>query len=97
MNCHVCNKSNDQTALFCVYCGVRLQAVAPVVPTPATGQTIDLNRQFVPRMTSADPSQPRQHDGWYPRSDTPLSHPTNSNQKDDQRDWVAGGILDWIF
>ena len=53
MNCAFCQRTNDAEAIFCAYCGIRMETLpTPIAPAspPATGATIDLGR--------AAPAQP---------------------------------------
>jgi hypothetical protein len=59
MNCAHCQRTNDEEAIFCVYCGVRMDApVAPAASRPATGATIDLGRPAAPTFEAAKPVPP---------------------------------------
>lgn len=49
MNCPECQRSLDQSAIFCSYCGHQLQSAEETIPQepdipPALGSTIDLRR-----------------------------------------------------
>lgn len=56
MQCHTCQRSNDAEAIFCAYCGIRLDsAPIPAGGQPATGATVDLQRS----RTSSPPPAPR--------------------------------------
>ena len=49
MQCHTCERSNDAEAIFCAYCGVRMDsAPLPSGGEPITGATVDLRRTQAP-------------------------------------------------
>jgi hypothetical protein len=60
MQCHTCQRSNDAEAIFCVYCGVRIDsAPIPSGGQPITGATVDLRRAETPAPAPARPAQAR--------------------------------------
>ncbi|GAA5527537.1 hypothetical protein [Herpetosiphon gulosus] len=53
MDCSVCGRHNETAAVFCVYCGIRLETANQRKPVqPALGKTIDLRRESGPAVQS---------------------------------------------
>lgn len=65
MDCSACGRHNETAAVFCVYCGIRLETANQLKPVqPALGKTIDLRResgsavQSIPVMPKLEPVVP---------------------------------------
>ncbi len=59
MGCSACGRHNETAAVFCIYCGFRLETVNQVKPVqPAIGKTIDLRRDSGPAVQSI-PATPK--------------------------------------
>lgn len=53
MDCATCGRHNETAAVFCVYCGIRLETANQRKPVqPALGKTIDLRRESGPAVQS---------------------------------------------
>ncbi|ABX03482.1 MAG TPA: hypothetical protein DEF47_24060 [Herpetosiphon sp.] len=53
MDCAACGRHNETAAVFCVYCGIRLETANQRKPVqPALGKTIDLRRESGPAVQS---------------------------------------------
>jgi hypothetical protein len=87
MNCAHCQRTNDEEAIFCVYCGVRMDApVTPVAASrPATGATIDLRRNESPKEDAAKLVPPPAPQPSAPRT------PTHSVPPAPTVTWQRGG------
>ncbi|KPL90512.1 zinc ribbon domain-containing protein [Herpetosiphon geysericola] len=59
MDCSACGRHNETAAVFCIYCGFRLETVNQAKPfQPALGKTIDLRRESGPAVQSI-PAMPK--------------------------------------
>ncbi|WP_110513673.1 zinc ribbon domain-containing protein [Herpetosiphon llansteffanensis] len=53
MDCSACGRHNETAAVFCIYCGFRLETVNQHKPVQAAiGKTIDLRRESAPAVQS---------------------------------------------
>lgn len=53
MDCSACGRHNETAAVFCIYCGFRLETVNQSKPVQAAiGKTIDLRRESGPAVQS---------------------------------------------
>ncbi|MBA3470980.1 MAG: zinc ribbon domain-containing protein [Herpetosiphonaceae bacterium] len=76
MQCPTCQRDNDPEAIFCVYCGVRIEsAPIPSGGRPITGATVDLRRAPAPAPTP-QPARPVQSAQQRPAVVPPPSRPT---------------------
>lgn len=79
MRCSTCGRDNEREAIFCVYCGIRIETqpnYTPVQPA-ATGATIDLGRK------AAKVEEPKpQPQVWKqpPLPQTPVAPPKQTQQ-----------------